>query len=70
MVSAKAMASERLRGYEAGANDYVTKPFDAQELLAKVRVYLQLQSIEEVEQCKSQMLTLLDHEMRTPLDMA
>ena len=68
MVSAKAMVSERLRGYEAGADDYVTKPFDAQELLAKVRVYLQLQSIEEVEQLKSQMLTLLNHEMRTPLN--
>jgi two-component system, sensor histidine kinase and response regulator len=68
MVSAKAMVAERLRGYEAGADDYVTKPFEAQELLAKVRVYLQLQSIEEVEQLKSQMLTLLNHEMRTPLN--
>jgi signal transduction histidine kinase len=68
MVSAKAMVAERLRGYEAGADDYVTKPFDAQELLAKVRVYLQLQSIEEIEQLKSQMLALLDHEMRTPLN--
>lgn len=68
MVSAKALVSERLRGYEAGADDYITKPFEAQELLAKVRVYLQLKSIEEVEQLKSQMLTLLNHEMRTPLN--
>ena len=28
MVSAKAMVSERLQGYEVGADDYVTKPFD------------------------------------------
>jgi signal transduction histidine kinase len=68
MLSAKAMVAERLRGYEAGANDYVTKPFDPQELLAKVRVYLQLQSLEEVEQLKAQMLALLNHEMRTPLN--
>src|SRR5262245_6630289 len=68
MLSAKAMVAERLRGYEAGADDYVTKPFDPQELLAKVRVYLQLQSLEEVEQLKSQMLALLNHEMRTPLN--
>jgi two-component system sensor histidine kinase/response regulator len=68
MVSAKAMVAERLRGYEAGADDYVTKPFDHQELLAKVRVYLQLQSLEEVELLKSQMLALLNHEMRTPLN--
>ena len=68
MVSAKAMVAERLRGYEAGADDYVTKPFDAQELCAKVRVYLQLKSVEEVEQLKSQLLALLNHEMRTPLN--
>jgi signal transduction histidine kinase len=68
LVSAKAMVSERLQGYEAGADDYVTKPFDAQELLAKVRVYLRLKSIEEVEQLKSDVLALLNHEMRTPLN--
>ena len=38
MVSAKAMVSERLKGYEVGANDYLTKPFEEDELLEKVRV--------------------------------
>lgn len=33
---------ERLRGLEAGANDFVTKPCNAAELLAKVRTYLEL----------------------------
>ena len=36
MVSAKTDISERLRGYRAGADDYVTKPFEEEELLAKV----------------------------------
>lgn len=36
MVSAKTDIDDRLRGYEAGADDYVTKPFDEHELLAKV----------------------------------
>lgn len=67
MVSARAMAEERLRGYEAGADDYVTKPFDTEELLAKVRVYLRLKSIEEVDALKSSVLTLLNHRTRTPL---
>ena len=40
LVSAKAMPSERLRGFEAGADDYVTKPFDHDELMAKIRVFL------------------------------
>lgn len=40
MVSAKAMVEERLKGYEAGADDYITKPFGVGELLARVRVAL------------------------------
>lgn len=68
MVSAKAMVSERLKGYEAGADDYITKPFEEDELLAKVRVYLRLKSVEEVDQLKSDLLELLNHETRTPLN--
>jgi len=50
MVSAKAMLSERLRGYEAGADDYVTKPFDDAEMLSKIRVFLRLKSTEETNE--------------------
>lgn len=67
MVSAKAMKSERLQGYEAGADDYVTKPFDEDELLAKVRVYVRLKAAEDVGHIKSSMYALLKHEHRTPL---
>ncbi len=67
MVSTKIMISERLKGYEVGADDYVTKPFNSDELLAKVSVYLRLKSVEEVDQLKSDMLALLCHETRTPL---
>jgi len=35
-VSALASDEERLAGYEAGGDDYVTKPFHAEELVAKV----------------------------------
>ena len=40
MVSAKASLEERVHGYECGADDYIIKPFDDDELLAKVRVHL------------------------------
>ena len=42
LVSAKASTSERVKGYEAGADDYLVKPFDDEELLAKVRVHMRL----------------------------
>lgn len=67
LVSAKAMLVERLKGYEAGADDFVTKPFDHAELLAKVKVFLRLKFMEELDELKSDFLTLLAHEMRTPL---
>lgn len=46
LVSGKAMISERLQGYEVGADDYLTKPFEPEELLAKVKVFLRLSQTE------------------------
>lgn len=37
MVSAKAMPSECAAGIEAGADDYLTKPFDDADLLEAIR---------------------------------
>jgi signal transduction histidine kinase len=38
---------ERLRGLEAGANDFLTKPCNAPEILAKVRTYLDLSRLQK-----------------------
>ncbi len=50
IISAKAMTSERIVGYEAGANAYIAKPFDEDELLTKIRKELCLADLEEVEE--------------------
>ena len=40
MVTAKSGLEEMLRGFAVGADDYLTKPFEALELLARVRALL------------------------------
>jgi DNA-binding response OmpR family regulator len=40
MLTARGEESDRVRGLELGADDYVTKPFSLRELLARVRAVL------------------------------
>lgn len=40
IVTAKGEERDRVRGLDAGADDYIVKPFSAQELLARVRAVL------------------------------
>ncbi len=68
LVSGKSLVAERLKGYEAGADDYVTKPFIAEELEAKIRVFLRLKHTEEMDKIKTELLMLFSHETRTPLN--
>lgn len=40
MLTAKAREADLLRGFEAGADDYITKPFSSKELLARIQAVL------------------------------
>ncbi len=50
MVTARAMEEERLAGYEAGADDYIVKPFSEKELVAKIKVFTNLAKNAELEE--------------------
>lgn len=40
MLTAKVAETDKLNGFDAGADDYITKPFSSKELLARVRALL------------------------------
>ena len=41
MISSKTEVVDKIRGFGVGANDYLTKPFDPGELVARVRAHLE-----------------------------
>jgi two-component system copper resistance phosphate regulon response regulator CusR len=60
MLTALGTSENKLIGFEAGADDYVLKPFDFRELLARINVFLKRKNIIMPELRK---LTISDFEM-------
>jgi len=73
MLTAKSEVTDKIRGLDIGADDYLAKPFDYKELSARVRSLLKIKQAHEklVEEEKlgalGKMLDEVAHEVRNPL---
>lgn len=47
VISAKISTEDKVKSLTIGANDYITKPFDTSELLARIKVQLRMNKREE-----------------------
>lgn len=56
MLTSRAESADKIRGLELGASDYVTKPFDEGELVARVNTHLKLKELYETLQEKNRLL--------------
>ena len=66
MLTAKGLTSDKVAGLDAGADDYLTKPFAFEELLARVRALARRpkETIHSVLSCEDLSLNTITHQVQ------
>ena len=75
LLSARAGQEAIVAGLQAGADDYLIKPFSAQELISRVNAHLHMAQLREevlqqeriLSKRKDELLSTVSHELNTPL---
>ncbi len=73
MLTARTDIESKLEGFSVGADDYVTKPFENRELLARIRVMLRLREallkVVALQKRKDEFLNIVSHDLRLPVSV-
>jgi two-component system, sensor histidine kinase and response regulator len=78
LVTALAAREDRMRGLEAGADDFLSKPLDPHEVRCRVRTFIALreaqrtlrqraEELERVQQARADLSRLIVHDLKNPL---
>jgi signal transduction histidine kinase len=78
LITALDARADRLRGLGAGADDFLPKPVDANEVRCRVRTFLALrdaqlalkeraEQLERVQQAKAELAAMIVHDLKNPL---
>jgi two-component system sensor histidine kinase/response regulator len=68
MITALNEIEDRIRGLEAGAYDFIAKPFSDDLLIAKIRSLLRLKQMrDEVETQRADFTNMIVHDLRAPV---
>ena len=63
-MTALADTSNKIKGLKAGAVDYLTKPFQQEEVLARIKVHLQIKDLTQSLLEKNLLLDQLNHQLK------
>ncbi len=66
MLTAKHHIMDLVAGFNAGANDYLAKPFSRLELLLRIRTHLQLTNLREINASKDRFFSIVAHDLKGP----
>ncbi len=58
MVTAKSETKDKVKGFQAGTDDYLVKPFDPVELILRVKALLKRYNVSSSKECKVGTITI------------
>ena len=71
LTAAYTSSEDMVKGFKAGGVDYITKPFQEEELLVRIRTHIELYQsrriIENRDEWRKRMLSILAHDIRNSL---